>query len=120
MDKACGGADQHRRYRPLPLWPPGTGDSAAGKPGSAAAKDSGHQDNVRDAFASIEIVHVRFPSVGAAFEIGGTNFGTPQQFAAGAGQRDLAVDHDVAAVRQLEGVIGVLLDEKHSQPVALV
>src|SRR3954471_21636145 len=48
-----------------------------------------------------------------AFEIGGPYFLVRQQFAPGALERDVAVDHDVAAVGQLEGVEGVLLDQEH-------
>ena len=43
-----------------------------------------------------------------------------QQFAPAALQRDLAVDHDIAAMRELERVVGILLDQKHRQLVALI
>jgi len=38
----------------------------------------------------------------AAFQIGRADFGTLQQLSAGSAQRDQAVDHDVAAVGELE------------------
>ena len=56
----------------------------------------------------------------AAFEIGGAHLGPLQQLAAGAGQRDLAVDHDIAAVRELQRMEGVLLDQEHGEAVLRV
>src|SRR5918994_5099311 len=47
------------------------------------------------------------------FEIGGPHFLVRQQLAPGALKRDVAVDHDVATMGQLEGVEGVLLDQEH-------
>ena len=55
-----------------------------------------------------------------AFEIGRPHLGPVEELAAGAGERDLAVDHDVAAMGELERMIGVLLDQKHREPVARV
>ena len=55
-----------------------------------------------------------------AFEIGRPHLGPFKQPAAAAGERDLAVDHDVAAMRELERMIGVLLDQEHREPVARV
>ena len=54
----------------------------------------------------------------AAFEIGGAHFGLVQQFPPGSGQGDHAVDHDIAAVRELQRVKGVLLDQKDGEPCA--
>src|SRR6185503_2908182 len=48
----------------------------------------------------------------AAFEIGGFDFRALEQFAPAAGQGDQAIDHHVAAVGELERVIGVLLDQE--------
>jgi hypothetical protein len=51
------------------------------------------------------------------FQIGSADFRALQQFAAGTFQRDQAVDHDVAAMGQLERMIGVLLDDQHGEAV---
>src|ERR687898_781149 len=55
-----------------------------------------------------------------AFEIGGPHFLVRQQLAPGALERDVAVDHDVAAMGQLEGVEGVLLDQEHGHALFAV
>ena len=54
----------------------------------------------------------------AAFEIGRPHLGSRQQLGAGAAERDAAVDHHVAAVGELQRVIGVLLDQEDRQPLA--
>src|ERR1700758_5202385 len=56
-------------------------------------------------------------AVPAAFQIGGAHFWALQQVGSGSAQRDQAVDHDIAAVGELEGVIGVLLDDQHGEAV---
>src|SRR5690348_12396568 len=56
----------------------------------------------------------------AAFEIGGAHLRVGHQGLAGARQHDAAVDHDIAAVGQLERVVGVLLDQEDGDPLALV
>ncbi len=56
----------------------------------------------------------------AALEIGGADFRTRQQFVTRARQRDRAIDQDKAAIGELQGVIGVLLDEKDGQPLGPV
>ena len=43
-----------------------------------------------------------------------------QQLPPGAGHRDEAVDHDIAAMRELERVEGILLDQKHGQALLRV
>src|SRR6185437_16619471 len=48
----------------------------------------------------------------ASFEIGRFDLRAFKQFAAGAGERDQSVDHDVATMGELERVIGILLDKK--------
>src|SRR3954464_2768100 len=48
-----------------------------------------------------------------AFEVGGPNFLVRQQLAPSSLERDIAVDHDIAAMGQLEGVKVVLLDQEH-------
>ena len=53
----------------------------------------------------------------AALQIGGTDFRALQQLAAGSGQRDQAIDHDIAAMGELERVIGVLFDDQDGQAV---
>src|ERR1051326_161066 len=55
-----------------------------------------------------------------ALEIGRLHILALQELGAGPGQRDLAVDHDVAAMRELEGVEGVLLDQEDRDLVARV
>src|SRR6185295_17780684 len=47
-----------------------------------------------------------------AFEIGGADFRVGEEVAAGAAERDLAVHHYVAPVRQAQRMVGVLLDEE--------
>src|SRR3979409_1172956 len=61
-----------------------------------------------------------FASMSPAFEISGTNVRTGQQLAAAPRQRDHAVDHDIAAMGQLERVVGVLLDQGYGDPVARI
>src|SRR3979490_955228 len=61
-----------------------------------------------------------FASMSPAFEISGTNVRTGQQLAAAPGQRDHAVDHDIAAMGELERVVGVLLDQEHGDAVARI
>src|SRR5271163_863480 len=56
----------------------------------------------------------------AAFQVRGADFGPLQQIAARALQSDFAVDHDIAAMRELERVESVLLDEKNGEIVAFV
>jgi len=51
----------------------------------------------------------------AAFQVGGLDLRPLQELAAAAGERDGAVDHDVAAVRQFQRVEGILLDQKHRE-----
>src|SRR5262250_1516941 len=55
-----------------------------------------------------------------ALEIGRPDLGIAQQLGAGPRQRDLAVDHDVAAMGELQGVIGVLLDQEHRHLLLLI
>ena len=50
--------------------------------------------------------------------MGGAHLRPLQEFAAAAGQGDLAVDHDEAAMGELERVIGVLFDQEYREPVA--
>src|SRR4029077_14319723 len=52
-----------------------------------------------------------------AFEISQFHLRPVEQFGAGAGKRDQAVDHDIAAVGELERMEGVLLDQKHGEAV---
>src|ERR1700716_4719166 len=61
-----------------------------------------------------------FASMSPAFEMSGTNVRTGQQLAAAPRQRDHAVDHDIAAMGELERVVGVLLDQEHGDPVARI
>src|SRR3954471_21461823 len=56
-------------------------------------------------------------TVPAAFQVGGANLGALQQLGAGPGQRDQAIDHDIAAMGELERMVGVLLDDQHGQAV---
>src|SRR5882757_1181124 len=55
-----------------------------------------------------------------ALEIGRAHLRIAQQLGAGPGQRDLAVDHDVAAMGELERVVGVLLDQEYRDLLLLV
>src|SRR6516165_11176983 len=54
-------------------------------------------------------------SMPAAFEIGSLDLRPLQEFASGPAQRDPAIDHDVAAMRELQGVKRVLLDQEHRE-----
>src|SRR6478735_7065257 len=56
----------------------------------------------------------------SAFEIGGLHLRIGEQFLAGATHGDDAVDHDVAAMGELEGMEGVLLDEEDGEPLRFV
>src|SRR5262245_34564842 len=56
----------------------------------------------------------------SAFEIGRADFGTLQQIGAGPGERDQAIDHDIAAMGELERMVGVLLDDQDGQAVLAV
>src|SRR5437016_13040517 len=51
----------------------------------------------------------------ASLEIGCLDFGLLKQFLSCSGQCDQTIDHDVAAVCKLEGVIGILFDQKYGQ-----
>src|SRR5436309_2921587 len=53
--------------------------------------------------------------VPAALEIGRLYLRTIEKLAPGAAQGDAAVDHDIAAMRQLQGVKRVLLDQEHRE-----
>jgi len=55
-----------------------------------------------------------------AFKIGRADFGAREKFRAGAAQRDETVDHDVAAMREFQRVIGVLLDDQHGEAVLAI
>src|SRR5262249_9585863 len=57
---------------------------------------------------------LRARSVPPAFKIGRLDFRHFQELAPAARKRDAAIDDDVAAVRQLEGVEGVLFNQKYS------
>src|SRR5262245_48970649 len=59
----------------------------------------------------------QFGSMPTSLEIGRLDFRAFQQFASCAGHRNEPIHHDVAAVRELEGVVGILLDEKYCQTV---
>src|SRR3954454_25172930 len=54
--------------------------------------------------------------MGSAGEIGGLYLGAFQKLVAAAAERDAAVDHDIAAVREFQGVKGVLLDQEDREP----
>src|SRR5579871_947308 len=56
----------------------------------------------------------------AALQIGGADFGPLQQFAASSLERDQPVDHDIAAMGELQCVVGVLLDDQHGKAILLV
>src|SRR6266566_6765600 len=56
----------------------------------------------------------------SAFEIGRADLRALEQLATGPGERDQAVDHDVAAVGELERVERVLLDQEHGELVLAV
>jgi len=53
----------------------------------------------------------------AAFQIGSANLRPLQQFAAGSGHRNQAVDHDVAAMGEFQRMVGVLLDDQDGEAV---
>ncbi len=92
--------------------------SAPGEQRAASAENQGDEQHLKDGFVGIELrqsiildslgMMIRKPVpafrhhalVPPAFEISGTNFGTSQKFRSGAAERDEAVDHDVAAMRE--------------------
>src|SRR5262249_29264628 len=53
----------------------------------------------------------------SAFQIGRADLRPFQEFVAGSSQRDQAIDHDIAAMSELERVIGVLLDDQDGEAV---
>src|SRR3972149_10349621 len=55
----------------------------------------------------------------AAFERGRLRLGAAEQFGSGAAYGDPAIDHDIAAMGELERVIGALLDEENSQALGV-
>src|SRR5262249_28159309 len=55
--------------------------------------------------------------VPAAFQIGRSHLGPRQELSAAAGERNEAIDHDIAAVGQVQGMEGVLLDQEHREPL---
>src|SRR5690606_19837821 len=55
-----------------------------------------------------------------ALEVGGTDLLASQKFRPRSRQGDASVDHHIAPVRELQGVVGVLLDEKDREPLLLV
>src|SRR2546423_4018150 len=61
-----------------------------------------------------------FASMSAALEVGSLDLGPLEQLGAGSGERDRSIGHHVAAVRQLEGVEGVLLHQEHGELLARV
>src|SRR5215510_14291440 len=69
--------------------------------------------------SKVKVMRV-LPSSVAAFQVRGAHLGVGEQIAAGAGEGDEAVDHDVAAMRQPQGVVRVLLDQEHGDLLALV
>ena len=125
MDEAHGCAEYQRYRRPdLPPRPPGRGDRAAGEPGRAAAEDDRDQKKTAGRFRCVEGADIRqfLPcacSMPAAFEIGRRISGRSSNSRPSA-ERDQAVDHDIAAMRELERVIGILLDQEHGQPCRAV
>src|SRR5260370_42391662 len=58
---------------------------------------------------------LRLDLLAAAFEIGGLDLVGLQQFAPAARKGDAAVDHHIAAMRELEGMKGVLLDQEDGE-----
>ena len=54
----------------------------------------------------------------APLEIGRADLGARQQLGAAALHRDRAIDHDVAAMGELERMKGVLLDQENGQALA--
>src|SRR5215510_5324637 len=54
-------------------------------------------------------------SVPAAFEVSGLDLRPRQKLASGSAERDAAVDHDITAMRELQGVEGILLHQEHGE-----
>ena len=82
----------------------------------APAEDQRHEDEGEEPVRRIA-TRERRPSM-APLEIGGAHFRPRQQFGARALHGDRAVDHDIAAMGELQRMKGVLLDEKDRQPLA--
>src|SRR4029079_1694772 len=55
-----------------------------------------------------------------AFKVRRADFRTLEQFAANSAERDLAIDHDISAMRELERMECILLDQEYGQVVAPV
>src|SRR6202011_3252934 len=129
-----------------PERPPRVRDRAAGKPGGTAADKAGYQKDLERRLRCVEFTHLEHDPEkwepvfgkrscssnnvkrdetssrfrGSAFEIGRADLRALEQLAAGAGEREQAVDHDVAAVGELERVERVLLDQEHGELVLAV
>ena len=55
----------------------------------------------------------------SAFEVGLPDLGRAKQVLAGAGHGDDAAHHDIAAMGELQGMEGILLDEEHGHALAV-
>src|SRR5437763_9881590 len=94
--------------------PPRARDDAACAPSCSAPENAGNEQDRGPGFASVEIPHPDLLCA-AALEISGTDFRPAQQFGPAAGKRDQPIHHDVAAMRELERVERILLDQEHGQ-----
>jgi hypothetical protein len=52
-----------------------------------------------------------------SLEVGRFDFWAFQQFVTRARHRDETIDHYIAAMRELQGMIGILLDQKYGQTI---
>ena len=105
MQESVGDREEQHRRHDLPGRLPALGQRATGRGGGEPEQDDGHSDERHRLGAE------KSRSM-AALEIGGADLRVGQQFAAAAGQHDLPGLHHIAAMRQPQCVVGVLLDQQ--------
>ena len=119
VDEADGGGEEHGVDDELSERLPGQRHRAAGQVGGAAAEED-VTSRKTPTIAFPDDAHASVPAVS-----GGRPPDRPRALPRGASSSlpvpDMvmrAVDHDIAAVRELERVIGVLLDQEDGQALA--
>src|SRR5262249_26076265 len=115
MDEPHRAAEERHIADHVPERPPCMRDGTAGEPGGAATDQSRYQNNLERRLGFVDFHLMR-----SAFQISRADLRTLEQLAAGTGERDQAVDHDIAAVGELERMERVLLDQEYRELVLAV
>ena len=99
--------------------PPGRRNRPPGEPGRASAHQDGEQEkDAERVLVGQRIRESRNPSLSSgppAFEVGCFHLRPRQKLAPASTQRNRAVDHDIAAVGELQGMERVLLDQEYGE-----